>query len=111
MITYRTFTEKLDTTKDLLAQQNELRNQLLHFINDVARPEEIVQINEWFQPSDNQFTLTVWYKLPVAKVEADMSMLPEAQSADVLAQKLREKGRRDRVNTMVDEHMIRSDSR
>ena len=110
MITYRTFTEKLDTTKDLLAQQNELRNQLLHFINDVARPEEVIQINEWFQPTDNQFTLTVWYELPVAKVEADMSMLPEAQSADVLAQKLREKGRRDRVNTMVDEHMIRSDS-
>jgi hypothetical protein len=37
-------------------------------------------------------------------------MRPEAQSADVLAQKLREKGRRDVVNTMVDEHMIRSDS-
>ena len=91
MITYRTFTEKLDATNDLLAQQNELRNQLLHFINDVARPAEIIQINEWFQPSDNQFTLTVWYKLPAAKSEPDISLLPEAQSADVLAQKLREK--------------------
>jgi hypothetical protein len=110
MITYRTFTEKLDSTKDLLAQQTELRNQLLHFINDVARPEEVIQINEWFQPTDNHFTLTVWYKLSDARAESDMSMLPEAQSADVLAQKLREKGRRDVVNTMVDEHMIRSDS-
>jgi hypothetical protein len=110
MITYRTFTEKLDTTKDFLAQQNELRNQLLHFINDIAGPEDVIQINEWLLPANNQFTLTVWYKLPAAKPESDISMLPEAQSADVLAQTLREKGRRDRLNTMVDEHMIRSDS-
>jgi hypothetical protein len=110
MITYRTFTEKLDTTKDLLTQQNELRHQLLHFINDVAQPEQIIQINEWLLPTTNQFSLTVWYKVPPAKPEADINLTPEAQSADVLAQVLRDKGRRDRVNTMVDEHMIRSDS-
>ncbi|MAT98267.1 MAG: hypothetical protein CL608_14075 [Anaerolineaceae bacterium] len=110
MITQRTFTEKLDTTKDILVQQNELRNQLLHFINDVAQPEEVIQITEQILPTSNQFTLTVWYKVPANKPESDINLSPEAQSADVLAQSLREKGRRDRVNTMVDEHMIRSDS-
>lgn len=110
MITYRTFTEQLATTKDFLAQQNELRNQLLHFINDVTRPEHVIQINEWLLPTTNQFTLTVWYELPATQPESDISLRPEAQSADVLAQSLREKGRRDRLNTMVDEHMLRSDS-
>jgi hypothetical protein len=75
----------------------------------VAHPEEVIQITEQILPTNNQFTLTVWYKVPV-KLESDINLSPEAQSADVLAQTLREKGRRDRVNTMVDEHMIRSDS-
>ena len=109
MITHRTFTEQLDTTKDILAQQNNLRDQLLHFINDVAQPAEIIQINEQILPT-HQFSLTVWYKLPADKPESAINMSPEAQSADVLAQTLREKGRRDRMSTMVDEHMIRSDS-
>ncbi len=110
MITYKTFAEQIDTTQNLLDQQNSLRNQFLTFINDVARPEHIIQINELFLPANSQFTLTVWYYVPAVKSEPDLSLRPEAQSADVLAQKLREKGRRDRVSSMVDEHMIRSDS-
>ena len=106
MIIYRTFTKQLDTTKDIPAQQNELRNQLLHFVNETAKPEHVIQINEWLLPTDNQFTLTVWYQKPADQLESDMSALPEAQSADVLAQSLREKDRRERVNTMIDEHRI-----
>lgn len=110
MIAYKTFTKQLDTTKDLLAQQNLLRNQFITFINEAIVQEHIIQINEWVLPEYNQFTLTVWYKAPAAKAESDINLLPEAQSADVLAQTLREKGRRDMVSTMVDEHIIRSDS-
>ncbi len=61
-------------------------------------------------PESELFSVTVWYSQPDAKPEADYSHDPKAQSADVLAQSLREKNRRDMLTTMVDEHMIRSDS-
>ncbi len=111
MIAFKTFTRQLDATKDLPKQQNELRNQLLTFVNEVMLPEHVIQINEWISPENDQFTLTVWYRSPVSKPESDFDLQPEAQSADVLTRSLREKDRRRRVKTMVDEHMIRSDSR
>ena len=110
MITYRTFVKQFDGSKELVAQQNDLRNELQIFINNVVGPENILQINEQMLTQSNQFVLTAWYTLPVADTESEFDMLPEAQSADVLAQSLREKGRPDRVNIMVDEHIIRSDS-
>lgn len=109
MIAYRTFTKQLDMSKELLGQQNELRSELQAFINEVTQPENIMQINEQMLGS-NLFVLTAWYKLPAARAETAFDLLPEAQSADVLSQTLREKDRRDRVNIMVDEHIIRSDS-
>jgi hypothetical protein len=40
-----------------------------------------------------------------------MSQLPEAQSADVFARSLHEHERREVINTMIAEHLIRSDSK
>ncbi len=110
MIVYKTFTGQIDKDHDVLHQQNEVRNQLALFINEASGHHRIIQINELSVPESGLFTVTVWFTQPDVKHEADMSSQPEAQSADVLAQLLREKGRRDMLKTMVDEHMIRSDS-
>lgn len=110
MIVYKTFTGQINNNQDVLAQQNAVRNQLAEFTNEVRAYSKIIQINELFIPEANQFTATVWYFQADEKAAVDWGAHPEGQSADVLAQSLRDRGRRDRLKTMVDEHMIRSDS-
>ena len=109
MIAYRTFTEQLDSGKDLLVQQNHLRDQFVAFINEAIEPKDIIEINEMILPHQ-QFVLTVWYKLQLVEADANLTSQPEAQSADVLSRSLREQERRDRISSMVDEHIIRSNS-
>lgn len=111
MIAYRTFAKQLDPSQELLAQQNELRNELVTFINNVAQPENVIQIAELPMPGGDQFTLTVWYKQSVPAPESDFNLQPEAQSADVLTRSLHEHERREIINTMITEHLIRSDSK
>jgi hypothetical protein len=111
MIAYKTFAKQLDASKEILAQQNDLRNELVTFINNVATPENVIQINEQALPNKDQFTLTVWYRQPAAEAESEFNRQPEAQSADVLARSLHEHERREVINTMITEHLIRSDSK
>lgn len=111
MIAYRTFVKQMDTSKDVLAQQNELRNELMTFVNNLAAPESVIQINEQTLVESSQFALVVWYKKPLPEPESDFSSQPEAQSADVFARSLRENERREIINTMITEHLIRSDSK
>lgn len=111
MIAYKTFVKQLDTSQDLLAQQNELRNKLMTFVNDLAAPESVIQINEQTLVESGQFALVVWYKKPLPEPEFDFASQPEAQSAEVLARSLRENERREIINTMIAEHLIRSDSK
>lgn len=111
MIAYKTFVKQLDRSKDLLAQQNELRNEVMTFTNGMAAPESVIQINEQTLVESGQFALVVWYKQPVPEPESDFNLQPEAQSADVLARSLRENERREIINTMITEHLIRSDSK
>lgn len=110
MIAYKTFAGDIDANQDVLAQQKALRSQLVNFINKVASPEEIIEISEIVLPKSEQFTITVWYKQPAAETDSAFDSQPEAQSADVLSRSLHEEERRTLVNTMVDEHMIRSSS-
>jgi hypothetical protein len=110
MITYKTFTKPLDPAQNLPDQQEALREQLVTFINETAGIEEIVEISELAFPNQNQFSVTVWYKQLLAKPESAINLIPEAQSADVLTRSLREQGRRELMNTLVDEHLIRTNS-
>jgi len=111
MIAYKTFVKQLDTSKDLLAQQNTLRNELMTFINNLTAPESVIQINEQTLVEGDQFALVVWYKKPLPEPESEFASQPEAQSADVLSRSLRENERREIINTMITEHLIRSDSK
>ncbi len=111
MIVYKTFSGQIDQTQDVLSLQNAVRDQLVAFLNDAdAHHYKIIQVSEVATPGSEMFSVTVWYSQPAAKPEVDFSHEPKAQSADVLAQSLREKNRRERLTTMVDEHMIRSGS-
>ena len=111
MVVYKTFTGEIDRNQDIVGQQNAVRNQLVTFLGEAhGHHYKIIQISETVVPENDLFAVTVWFTQPDAKPAADMSAQPEAQSADVLSQLLREKGRRDMLKTMVDEHMIRSDS-
>ena len=111
MIVYKTFSGRVNAEQDVVSQQNIVRNELAAFLNDVeASHYKVIQVSEVAVPESELFTVTVWYSQSVPKQEADLSHDPKALSADVLAQSLREKNRRDLLTTMVDEHMIRSDS-
>ena len=112
MIAYKTFASEIESGADLLEKQQALRNQLTNFINETVSTDEIIDICETAGLDSNLFTITVWYRQAVENIEeaSDISLLPEAQSADVLARSLHEKERRAMMDTMVDEHMIRSDS-
>ena len=112
MITHKTFSEQIKSVSQLVEGQNIVRDQLAAFVNESVPTEDVIDICETAVPGSNLFTVTVWYRqadnLPDDRYE--LNKLPEAQSADVLSRTLHEKERRARVNTMVDEHMIRSDS-
>lgn len=111
MIVYKTFSRRVNPNQDVVGQQNAVRDELAAFLNDAeASHYKVVQVSEVVVPGSEMFSVTVWYSQPVPRLEADLSHDPKAQSADVLAQSLREKNRRDLLSTMVDEHMIRSDS-
>ena len=111
MIVYKTFSGQIDPTQDVLHQQNAVRNELAAFVNEAQNAQtKLIQVSEVMVPGSNVFAVTVWYSQPLAKQESDFGNDPMAQSADVLAQSLREKHRRDLLSTMVDEHMIRSGS-
>lgn len=113
MIVYKTFSAQIDPAQDVLSQQNAVRNELAAFLNDTQSAQfELIQVSEVVIPGNNVFSVTVWYSQAVPKSEAgiDFSHEPKAQSADVLAQSLREQHRRDMLSTMVDEHIIRSGS-
>lgn len=111
MIVYKTFTGQMDKNQDVLPQQQAIRSQLAIFLNETAENSQIIQISELAMPENNLFTATVWYTQPDAKPQWDMSSQPEAQSADVLSRSLHEQERREIVNTMIAEHLIRSDSK
>lgn len=110
MITYKTFVRPFDPAQNLPAQQEALRDQLATFINETADIEEVVEISELAFPNQNQFSVTVWYRQLAAEPEPAANLTPEAQSADVLSRSLQEQGRRELMHTMVDEHIIRSNS-
>jgi hypothetical protein len=111
MIVYRTFSGRVNAALDVVRQQNVVRNELAAFLNDVqANHYKIIQVSEVVVPESELFSVTVWYSQPEQKPAVDFGHDPKAQSADVLAQALREKNRRDMLTTMVDEHMLRSDS-
>lgn len=111
MIDYKTFAGKLDANQDVLLQQKNVRDQAITFANGLATTDEIVEICETAVSAEKLFTVTVWYKHPVREPLTDISQLPEAQSADVLARSLHEQERREILNTMISEHLIRSDSK
>jgi hypothetical protein len=111
MIAYKTFAGMLNESKDMLAQQTELRNQAVNFANGLGALDEIVEICETAVATNQLFTVTVWYRQPARESSTDMSQLPEAQSADVFARSLHEHERREVINTMIAEHLIRSDSK
>jgi hypothetical protein len=111
MITYKTFVGILDESQDQLVQQAELRNQAVNFANGLEVSDEIIEICETSVVTNQLFTVTVWYKQPVGEPSKDIDLRPEAQSADVLARSLHEQERREIINTMITEHLIRSDSK
>lgn len=110
MITYKTFVRPFDPAQDLPSQQESMHDQLATFINETADIAELIEISELVFPNQNQFSVTVWYRQLVAESERAIDLTPEAQSADVLSRSLQEQGRRELMHTMVDEHMIRSNS-
>lgn len=111
MIVYKTFSGRVSLNQDVVSQQNAVRDELVAFLSDAeASHYKVIQVSEVALPGSETFSVTVWYSQPDRKPEVDLSHDPKAQSADVLAQSLREKNRRDLLTTMVDEHMIRSDS-
>lgn len=111
MIVYKTFSGEIDKTQDVLSQQNAVRDELVDFLSEAkSHHYKIIQVSEVAVPDSERFSVTVWYSQQDVKPDADYSQDPKGQSADVLAQSLREKNRRDMLTTMVDEHMIRSDS-
>ena len=111
MIAYKTFAGKIDENRDILIQQAELRNQAVNFANGLEVADEIIEICETAVAPNQLFTVTVWYKQPPKESSMDLNQLPEAQSADVLARLLHEHERREIINTMITEHLIRSDSK
>ena len=112
MIAYKTFSEPIKTTRNQLGQQDALRAQLATFINEKVESGGVIDICETAVPGSDLFTITVWYQqaAPEPDVNLEISQSPQAQSADVLSRSLHEHERRELVNTMVDEHLIRSSS-
>jgi hypothetical protein len=112
MITYKTFVGMLDESQDMLVQQAELRNQAVTFANGLDAADEIIEICETAVAINWLFTVTVWYKQQVKESsKEEISLRPEEQSADVFARSLHEHERREIINTMITEHLIRSDSK
>ncbi len=110
MITYKTFAQPLDPVQSLPVQQKALRDQLATFINETVDIEQIIEISELAVSNQDYFSVTVWYKQLVAEPELATNLQPEAQSADVLTRSLQESNRRELMSTLVDEHLIRTNS-
>ena len=111
MIAYKTFAGMLDESQDILVQQSELRNQAVTFANGLSGSIEIIEICETAVRTNQLFTVTVWYKQPVMESSQEVSLLPQEESADVFERSLHEQERREIINTMIAEQLIRTDSK